>query len=267
MTKTPRSVIDGFLEGRRIAFVGLSTHEEDFSRMVDRKLLEAGYEVVPVHPGVPAIDLRPAFRSVSAIPFEVDGALIMTPAAASLEVVEDCLRAGVTKVWLHRGVGRGSVSDAAVAYAEAHGMQVVAGECPLMFLPHAEAIHRAHAFAKKVTGSYPFAPGEEKPRVPLSMGSALSMIGVDWLIFGATMLWGLTALAVATGLFAALAGVLVLGFERREGRSQLGLAVRAVLAALAVALPLPIAGTLLGALALLWIAVAHGVPHPTTKSA
>lgn len=263
MSKTPRSVIDGFLEGRRIAFVGLSTHEEDFSRSVDRQLTAAGYQVVPVHPGVRSVGQRAAFARVSDIPFKVDGALIMTPADTALDVVEDCMRAGVMRVWLHRGLGHGSVSEAAVAYAEAHGMQVVAGECPLMFLPGASAPHRIHALAKKVAGSYPLAADEARPRGVFSTQSALTMIGLDWVVFASTMLWGLSALTLATSLGVVGTAALTGWFERRAGRTHLASWLRAAVAALAVGLPWPAIGTLLGLVSLIWHAFAHDLPHAT----
>jgi predicted CoA-binding protein len=85
----------------------------------------------------------------------VDGALLMTPAAASAEVVEECARAGIDRVWLHAGAGQGAVSDAALAEAQRHGLSVVAGQCPLMFLRDAAWFHRLHALGKKLVGTYP----------------------------------------------------------------------------------------------------------------
>ncbi|MBI5563817.1 MAG: CoA-binding protein, partial [Chloroflexi bacterium] len=36
-----------------------------------------------------------------------------------------------------------------------HGMSVVDGQCPFMFLPQTMWFHRMHGFIKKVSGSYP----------------------------------------------------------------------------------------------------------------
>jgi hypothetical protein len=58
---------------------------------------------------------------------------------------------------MHRGAGGGpgSVSLDAIAFCETNGIALVAGYCPYMFLPDAPFFHGLHAFAKKITGSYP----------------------------------------------------------------------------------------------------------------
>lgn len=149
------STIERFLAGRRIAMVGVSTKAEEFSRAVWRAFVARGYDMVPVHPGVEEIEGRKAFARVSDVPGALDGVLVMVPAAVAADVVADCVNAGVRRVWLHRGGGPGSVSDAAVALAREHGLELVAGECPLMFLPGTERFHRWHAGWRKLTGRYP----------------------------------------------------------------------------------------------------------------
>ena len=54
------------------------------------------------------------------------GALVMTRPEASEQVVRDCAEAGVPRVWLHRGIGPGAVSRAAVDFCRLRGIAVVA---------------------------------------------------------------------------------------------------------------------------------------------
>jgi len=68
--------------------------------------------------------------------------------------VADCAAAGIPRVWMYRAGGRGAVCLKAVAFCEEHGIQVVPGQCPFMFLPSG-AIHRVHGFVRKITGRYP----------------------------------------------------------------------------------------------------------------
>jgi predicted CoA-binding protein len=150
--------IQSCLQRPRVAFVGLSTDERDFSRAVAKELGERGYDVVPVNPKAETIADRPAYPTVAAIPEPVQWVLVMTPPDTSAAVVADAHAAGVDHVWLHRGVGHGAVSDEAVALAKAHGMTLVAGECPLMFLGKPGFPHNVHAFFKKLAHHYP-APG------------------------------------------------------------------------------------------------------------
>jgi predicted CoA-binding protein len=147
--------VRNLLERKRFAFVGLSTNPRDFSRQVLGEMERRGYQAVPVNPGADAIGGVPAFDRVQDIPGSVEWALVMVPASAAAEVVRDCVQAGVRRVWLHRGGGPGSVSPQALALCEDHGVEVVDGQCPLMFLEGAGFPHRLHGWFKKIGGSYP----------------------------------------------------------------------------------------------------------------
>lgn len=155
MSRTNRTTIDDFLSQKRLAIVGLSRNTQDFSRSVFREFVRRGYDAVPVTPMASELDGKHCFAKVSEIEPPVDGVLLMTSPQTTEEVVQDCAAAGVTRVWMHRAGGAGAVSQNAVDFCRQHGMAVVAGECPLMFLPNGEWFHRFHGFLKKVTGSYP----------------------------------------------------------------------------------------------------------------
>jgi predicted CoA-binding protein len=68
----------------------------------------------------------------------------MVPAVAAATVVRRAVERGVPRVWLHRGVGRGSVSEEAVQVCRDNGIAVVDGACPLMFNEPVRGIHRIH---------------------------------------------------------------------------------------------------------------------------
>jgi hypothetical protein len=150
-----RAAIDAFLALPRIALVGASTRPDHFSRLVMAQLLAQGIDVVPIHPSAQAVAERRAFAHLEQVDPPVLGALVMTPAAASERVVEECARAGIARVWLHRGAGTGAVSDAAVRRANELGLDLVAGRCPLMFLGEPARVHRLHASLLKLSGRYP----------------------------------------------------------------------------------------------------------------
>ncbi|WP_428261964.1 CoA-binding protein [Haliangium sp.] len=152
---TTHETISDFLACKRIAFVGLSTNPKDFSRAVAKEFMERGYDVVPVNHHAHEIGGKTCHARVQDIPEPVDAAFIMTPADGAMRVIRDCIEAGITRVWLHRGAGIGSFSDEAVVLCEAHDIAVVPGQCPLMFLDHPAWPHRVHAWGKKVIGTYP----------------------------------------------------------------------------------------------------------------
>ncbi len=143
------------LGGRRLAFVGLSTDPESFSRSILQELASRRYEVVPVHPTAATVAGRPACRSLTDLERPVSWALVMTPAAATADAVRDVLAAGVRRLWIHRGVGQGSVTREAVELAAAQGATVIAGECVAMYLDNAAWFHRAHRWVRQATGSAP----------------------------------------------------------------------------------------------------------------
>lgn len=150
-----RKDVTEFLALHRIAMPGVSRDPKDFSRLLFADLRGRGYDVVPVNPAADEIDGASCFHSVREITPPVEGALVMTPASRVQGVVEDCDSAGVRKLWLYRATGAGAVDRKAVEWAEEHGCSVVAGECPLMFLPQTAWYHRAHGVWRGLTGQLP----------------------------------------------------------------------------------------------------------------
>ena len=147
--------IQEFLGLKRFAFVGVSHEPGDFSRSLFRDLLKRGYQAVPVHPDAGQVDGQPCFAHVGDIVPPVEAALLMTAPAVTDQVIEECAAAGITRVWLYRGAGQGAVTAGAVRFCEAHGISVIPGECPFMFLPGEPWFHRFHGFVRKIAGSYP----------------------------------------------------------------------------------------------------------------
>lgn len=146
--------VQGFLAGRRIAVVGASDEKSNFGRTIYRELREHGYDAVAVNPGAAEVAGDPCYPAVAAVPAPpLDGVIVMVNAQAALEVIDQCAVAGVPRVWLFRGLGKpGAVSDEAVARCAEHGMEVVAGACPLMFLEPVGWFHRAHRAIRRHRG-------------------------------------------------------------------------------------------------------------------
>ena len=78
----------------------------------------------------------------------------MVPAGVALDVVNDAATAGVTKVWLFKGIGAaGAVSDDVLAACERADITVVAGACPMMFLEPIGAFHKVHRALRRLNHS------------------------------------------------------------------------------------------------------------------
>jgi predicted CoA-binding protein len=144
-----------FLAQRRIALVGVSRDPRDLSRALFKELRARGYDVVPVHPTLASVDGVPCARRLQDVTPKVDGTLLMTPPEATDRVVFDCAETGIERVWIHRGAGRGAVSQVAVSFCHDHGIAVVEGACPFMFLPRAGFVHRTHGLLARLFGRHP----------------------------------------------------------------------------------------------------------------
>jgi predicted CoA-binding protein len=138
-----------FLGAGRIAVVGVSRNEKDFSRAVLRELARRGYDVAPVNPALAEAEGRRAFARVQDVSPRADAALLLTAPGEAERVVRDCLAAGVRRVWFHRGAGAGAASPAALALCAESGIDVVQGLCPFMALEGAGFPHRLHHFFRR----------------------------------------------------------------------------------------------------------------------
>lgn len=152
---TFREAADEFLRQQNIAVAGVSRDTRQPANLIYRRLRDTGHRVFPVNPNADEVEGDPCYRSVRAIGEPLDGVVIVTPAEAAADVVEDCAAAGVPRVWLHRGLGPGSLSGDAVAACRAHGIAVIPGGCPNMFGATSDAAHRSMRRMLTLTGKLP----------------------------------------------------------------------------------------------------------------
>jgi uncharacterized protein len=155
MAQVSLASINEFMARRRLALVGVSRDSKAFSRALMREFIAKGYDVVPVNRSGGDIEGRTAATSVCQVSPAVETALLMTPAAETRAAVEDCAQAGVKFVWMYRATGKGAVDPQAAAWCRERGIEVVEGECPLMFLQGGAWYHHVHGFVKKIVGAYP----------------------------------------------------------------------------------------------------------------
>jgi predicted CoA-binding protein len=122
--------IQEFVGLRRWAVVGVSNDREKFGRRIFESMREAGYDVVPVHPTLAALDDNTqVYARITAIPVPPDVVDLVVPPAATLAVVKDCIEAGVTRIWFQPG----AESPEAIALARANGITVIAyGPCAMV---------------------------------------------------------------------------------------------------------------------------------------
>ncbi|HEY0203140.1 MAG TPA: CoA-binding protein [Acetobacteraceae bacterium] len=117
---------------RRIAMVGASARPDRPSHHVLQMLLDAGWDVTPVNPGLAGQTLlgRPVVATLAeAAPLEMVD-IFRAPDQAGA-VVDEAIRLGAKTVWMQLGV----IDEAAAARAQAAGLRVVMDRCPAIEAP------------------------------------------------------------------------------------------------------------------------------------
>jgi predicted CoA-binding protein len=145
-----------FLDHRRIAVTGVSRYpKEHGSNVVYKRLRARGYEVFAVNPNADDVEGDPCYHDLKTIPGGVEAVVIGTRPELAEDTMRECVELGITRVWMHRGPGEGSVSEEAAAYGRANGVTVIDGGCPLMFGPTADVGHKVMRFFFTRSGHVP----------------------------------------------------------------------------------------------------------------
>lgn len=124
------AIRDILLGTRRIAVVGASDRPDRPSFGVSRFLIDRGYVVTPVNPGLAGRDLHGAAavgRLEEAGP-ELDMVDVFRRSQEAGAVVDEAIRLGARTVWLQLGV----IDDAAGERARAAGLRFVQDRCPVI---------------------------------------------------------------------------------------------------------------------------------------
>jgi predicted CoA-binding protein len=142
--------INAFIKQPALAIVGVSRSGRKFGNFARRVLVSKGYRVYPIHPDVSEIDGARCYRSFADLPERVDAVLVVVPSTNAIDVVREAAAAGIHHVWLQQG----AESPELLAVCRQLGLDVVAGECVLMFA-HPTSYHKAHRVISKVLGRLP----------------------------------------------------------------------------------------------------------------
>jgi hypothetical protein len=139
------AMVERFFAAPRIVMIGATDDPKKFGTTIHRALVEHGHEVVPVNPRRATVGGLPCLPDLRSVSGEVDAVLVMLTGPAAYEAVRECVLRDVSTVWLFRGVGSpGAWSPEAVALCREHGVGVIAGACPLMFLGPVTGAHQVH---------------------------------------------------------------------------------------------------------------------------
>jgi len=120
-----KSVLD---DTKTIAMVGASANPVRPSYFVFKYLLQKGYTMIPVNPGLAGKELlgQMAYASLKDIPVPVDMVDIFRSSEAAGEIVDEAIAIGAKTVWMQLTVR----NDEAAKRAEDAGLRVVMNRCP-----------------------------------------------------------------------------------------------------------------------------------------
>ena len=90
------------------------------------------------------------YRSCGELPERVDAALVVVPSDQVIDVVDAAAAAGVHHIWLQQG----AESPELLEECRQLGLDVVSGECVLMFA-HPAGYHKAHRWIARMLGRLP----------------------------------------------------------------------------------------------------------------
>lgn len=113
---------------KSVALVGASSNSVRPSFFVLRYLIDKGYDVFPVNPGIAGNQIlgRPVYGSLADIPDRIDMVDIFRNAEAALEITREAIAIGAKVVWMQLRVR----NDEAAELAESSGLRVVMNRCP-----------------------------------------------------------------------------------------------------------------------------------------
>lgn len=140
--------IQDFIDGKRIAVVGVSRSSQKFGNIACTELMSRGYQTFIVHPQAQEINGQRCYPSLTALQGQVDGVLVSVPPTQAAQVLRDAKAAGLTKIWLTSG----SESPAVLDVARELGVDPITGRCILMYAQPVRGAHVFHRWFCRLTG-------------------------------------------------------------------------------------------------------------------
>jgi hypothetical protein len=148
---TTKAAIEGFFSQSVLAVAGVSRDPHKFGSAAYKELKANGYRVLPINPHVQSVEGDVCYPSLKVLPEKVGGLVVITKPAITEQLVREAADLGIRHVWLQQG----SESRAAVQFCQDHGVDVVVGECIMMYQAHPAFQHKFHKLLKETFGGKP----------------------------------------------------------------------------------------------------------------
>lgn len=146
-----KTSIEQFFASQAFAVVGVSRNSRKFGNIIFREMKNKGFAVYPVSAHLPSVEGVSCFARVDELPESVKSLVIVVHPEAAAEIVVRAHTKGITNIWLQQG----AESDNAIAFAKQHGLNLIHGQCILMFTEPVKSIHAVHRWISRLVRSYP----------------------------------------------------------------------------------------------------------------
>jgi predicted CoA-binding protein len=146
--KNSLSQIADFMKLRTFAIIGVSSKKKKFGNYILSHMLEKELRILPIHRSVPQIDGIKCYPSIDDLPIKPDAVILVIPPAESEKALVEIYEAGVKNVWLQQG----AESNKAITYCIQNDINVISGECILMFLDKPGFPHNVHKWVWSIGG-------------------------------------------------------------------------------------------------------------------
>ena len=148
---TSKALVEEFLHESKIALVGISRDKRKFGNTIYRELKKKGFALFPVNPNMTEFEKDKCYSSLSSLQQRVDALIINIPPKNTKAIVEEAKNVGIKKIWMQQG----SESEEAIKFCNENNIEIISGECILMFAEPAAFFHRAHRWINKIAGELP----------------------------------------------------------------------------------------------------------------
>lgn len=125
---TMQDLIREFIAQKKFAIVGATDNTKKYGYEIFKNLKSRGYEVYPVNPRLKELEGTKCYPSLGDIPVKVDVVDFVVPPAVTEEVLKECKRLGLDRIWLQPG----SESEAAIAFCHENNLKVVHSVCVMV---------------------------------------------------------------------------------------------------------------------------------------
>lgn len=122
------NLIKEFLSQKNFAVVGSFRNKTKYAYKILINLKQRGYEVYPVNPKLNEVENIKCYPTVLDIPTNIDVVVIVTPPQVTEQIVEQCFKKGINKIWLQPG----AESEKAIEFCQRNNIKVIYNTCIML---------------------------------------------------------------------------------------------------------------------------------------